>query len=98
MRKKYQSYRILPARTVSATGPPGGGGGGQGPLLCHDVGFLTLGPKLDPRLAHPFLLVDLIWNPPPPPFKNPGSAPVMSGVIKRDSRCQECTYELPGVA
>ena len=34
-------------------------GGGQGvrapPLLGHDVGFLTLGPKLDP----PFLLVDL---------------------------------------
>ena len=40
----------------------GGSGGGQGvwpPLLCHDVGFLTLGPKLDPRLAPPFLLVDL---------------------------------------
>ena len=36
-----------------------GGGGVQGvrtpPLLGHDVGFLTLGPKLDP----PFLLVDL---------------------------------------
>ena len=35
------------------------GGGVQGvrtpPLLGHDVGFLTLGPKLDP----PFLLVDL---------------------------------------
>ena len=30
MRKKYQSYRILPARTVSATGPRicGKGGGG----------------------------------------------------------------------
>ena len=52
------------------------GGGGPGdlppPLLCHDVGFLTLGPKLDPRLPPP-LLVDLIWT--PPPFKNPGSAP-----------------------
>ena len=50
-----------------------GGGGSRGsgpPLLCHDVGFLTLGPKLDPRLAPPFLLVDLIWT---PPFKNPGT-------------------------
>ena len=31
------------------------GGGGQGvrtpPLLGHDVGFLTLGPKLDPPLC-----------------------------------------------
>ena len=36
---------------------PGGGGvqGVRPPLLGHDVGFLTLGPKLDP----PFLLVDL---------------------------------------
>ena len=29
MRKKYQSYRILSARTVSATGPNRGGGGGR---------------------------------------------------------------------
>ena len=43
-----------------------GGGGVQGSLLCHDVGFLTLGPKLDPRLAPLFLLVDLFWTPPPP--------------------------------
>ena len=38
-------------------------GGAQGvrtpPPLGHDVGFLTLGPKLDP----PFLLVDLRWTP-----------------------------------
>ena len=34
----------------------GGGAGGPPPLLGHDVGFLTLGPKLDPPL---FLLVDL---------------------------------------
>ena len=27
---------------------PGGGGSGPPPLLGHDVGFLTLGPKLDP--------------------------------------------------
>ena len=39
------------------------GGGVQGvrtPLLGHDVGFLTLGPKLDPPL---FLLVDPRWTP-----------------------------------
>ena len=38
-------------------GIQGGGGGSRGsgpPLLGHDVGFLTLGSKLDPP---PFLLV-----------------------------------------
>ena len=35
-------------------------GGPEPPLLGHDVGFLTLGPKLDPP---PFLLVDLRWTP-----------------------------------
>ena len=40
-----------------------GGGGSRPALLCHDVGILTLGPKLDPRLP-PLLLVDLIWTPP----------------------------------
>ena len=51
--------------TVTVADPGGGGSRGSGPsLLCHDVGFLTLGPKLDPRLAPPpFLLVDLIWTP-----------------------------------
>ena len=40
---------------------PGGGGRGSGPpLLGHDVGFLTLGPKLDPPPF--FLLVDLRWT------------------------------------
>ena len=29
-------------------------GGGRLSLLCHDVGFLTLGPKLDPLLDPPF--------------------------------------------
>ena len=46
---------------------PGGGGRGSGPpfLLGHDVGFLTLGPKLDPLLDPPpfFLLVDIRWTP-----------------------------------
>ena len=33
---------------------PGGGARGSGPpLLGHDVGFLTLGPKLDPLLDPP---------------------------------------------
>ena len=57
-------------------GPPppflGGGGG-------HDIGFLTLGPKLDPLLPPPpfFLLLVLPCRPKtdPPLFKNPGSAP-----------------------
>ena len=43
--------------------------------VAHDVGFLTLGPLLDP--PPPLLLLvdlDLRWT--PPPFKNPGSAPV----------------------
>ena len=37
------------------------GGGSRPPLLGHDVGFLTLGPKLDPPPF--FLLVDLRWTP-----------------------------------
>ena len=60
----------------------GGGGGVRTPLLHHDVVFLTLGPKLDPLLGPPFLLVDLRWTPvadpggggdrgdhPPPPLE-----------------------------
>ena len=41
-----------------------GGGGSRGsgpPLLGHDVGFLTLGPKLEPPPLS--LLVDLRWTP-----------------------------------
>ena len=39
-------------------------GGGQNPFLAHYVGFLTLGPKLDPLLEPPpFLLVHLRWTP-----------------------------------
>ena len=34
---------------------PGGGGRGAGPpFLDHDIGILTLGPKLDPLLDPPF--------------------------------------------
>ena len=70
---KVVSYPL--PQTSTAVADPGEGGGPGGldppPFLCHDVGFLTLGPKLDPRLA-PFFC----FTPPPPPFKNPGSAPV----------------------
>ena len=40
-------------------GRMGGGGRGPDPLLAHDVGLLTLGPKLEPLLDHLVLLVDL---------------------------------------
>ena len=69
----------------TAVADPGGGvsRGSGPPLLGHDVGFLTLGPKLDPLLnPPPFLLVDLRWTPvadpgcvcargdyPPPPLE-----------------------------
>ena len=56
-----------------------GGGGSRGsgpPLLGHDVGFLTLGPKLDPLLDPPFFLVDLRWA----PVADPGCVCV-TGVI-----------------
>ena len=50
-----------------------GGGDQTPPFLGHDVGFLTLGPKLDPP---PFLLVDLRWT----PVADPGCVCV-TGVI-----------------
>ena len=46
-------------------GGSGGGGGSRRsglPLFDHDIGFLTLRPKLDPLLDPPFLLVDLRWT------------------------------------
>ena len=48
-----------------AVADPGGAGcPDPPPFLGHDVGFLTLGPKLDPLLdPPPFLLVDLRWTP-----------------------------------
>ena len=39
---------------TDAVADPGGGGGSGPPLLGHDVGFLTLGPKLGPLLDPPF--------------------------------------------
>ena len=72
-----------------------GGGGGPGglppPFLCHDVGFWTLGPKLDPRLPPPFACRPNLD--PPPPFTNPGSAPDTTPVrsalwsVNIDLRC-----------
>ena len=53
------SERLGPDSDTSVADPGGGGGGVQGvrtPLLGHDVGFLTLGPKLDPLLDPPFCL------------------------------------------
>ena len=51
----------------------GGSRGSEPPFDAHCIGFLTLGPKLDP--LPPFsLLVDLRWA---PLLKNPGSAPVL---------------------
>ena len=49
-------------------------GGPPPPFLAHDVGFLTLGSKLDPFLGPSplFLLGYIRWT---PLLKNPGSAP-----------------------
>ena len=44
----------LPKKRASRMGGSGGAGG-SAPLFCHDVGFLTLSPKLDPLLDPPFL-------------------------------------------
>ena len=58
-----QKHCVFPPKSAAdlSSGGSRGGGGVQGvrtppPLLGHDVGFLTLGPKLDPLLD------------PPPPF------------------------------
>ena len=70
-----------------------GGGGVQGvwpPLLCHDVGFLTLGPKLA-LVWPPFFACRPNLN---PPFKNPGSAP---GVRNLRTQCRGgCRNSLRG--
>ena len=64
----------------------GGGGSGSGPpppLLCHDVGFLTLGPKLDPHLPPP--LFACRPNLDPPPFQKSWIRPCIQ--ILFDDRC-----------
>ena len=50
----------------------GGPEGPDPPFWGHDIGFLTLGPKLDPLLDPPCRPK---IDPPPTPFKNPGPAP-----------------------
>ena len=52
-------------RSGGSRGGGGSRGSGPPPPLGHDVGFLTLGPKLDPLLdpPPPYLLVDLRWTP-----------------------------------
>ena len=53
------NYSKVACRGLFSKGGSREGGGVQGvwtPLLCHDIGFLTLGPKLDPRLAPLFCL------------------------------------------
>ena len=49
---------------LSVAGPGGGGPGGPDPpLLGHDVGFLTLGPKLDPPFfaCRPKMQWRILW-------------------------------------
>ena len=66
----------------------GRGGGGQGvrnpsPFLTHVVGFLTSGLKGPP----PFGLQT--YNRPPPPLKDPGSAPVYSYSDRKQDKIEE---------
>ena len=57
----------------------GGGGVQDPPPLVPRCRLFNIGPKIGPPSAPPpFLLVDLIWT--PPPFKNPGSAPAYPAI------------------
>ena len=49
-RRVYMPYQILSC-CMYGSGKGGRGPEVSGPLLAHDVGFLTLGPKLDPLLC-----------------------------------------------
>ena len=64
-------HRGIPVADPGGGGGPGGVQGVRTPLLGHDVGFLTLGPKLEP----PFLLLDLRWT----PVADPGCVCVWQG-------------------
>ena len=55
---------------VPVADPEGGQGVRPPPPFAPRCRLFNIGPKIGPPL---FLLVDLIWT--PPPFKNPGSAP-----------------------
>ena len=59
----------------SSSGSGGGGPGVWTPYFVHDVGLLTLGPKLD----HSFCVEPSYLE--PPPFKNPSAAPVSHGFV-----------------
>ena len=79
---------------------PGGcpGGPGPPPLLGHDVGFLTLGPKLDPPLF--CLLVDLRWTPVADPGCDRGDHPAPLGMwMTSHGQCPRggCACECPRV-
>ena len=58
----------------------GGGKGAGPPFLGHDVGFLTVSPKLVPLLDPPPFWACRPKMDPPPLFKNPVSAPVFSSL------------------
>ena len=57
-----QGGKVTFGNTLSVADPGGGGAGGPPPLLGHDVGFLALGPKLDPP---PFFACRPKMDPPP---------------------------------
>ena len=64
------------------------GGGGQGvwtPPFVPRCRLFNIGPKIGPPSGPPFLLVDLIWT--PPPFKNPGPAPGLVGQLLLNCWC-----------
>ena len=68
-------------------------GGGQGvwtppPPLCHDVGFLTLGPKLDCPVWPPFFACRPNLDPPPPPSK------ILDPPLPEDTAISGCYKEM----
>ena len=81
----YNTITAKQYRALYSSGSRGRGARGSAPpLLGHDVGFLTLGPKLDPLLDPPplFLLVDLRWT----PVADPGGG---AGVITPPWTCTD---------
>ena len=86
-------YQVVCSDCETSVADPGGGGSrgsGPPPLLGHDVGFLTLGPKLDPLLTPPpfFLLVDLRW----PPLKQSWILPWTYRLYKHGLTRSDCTH------
>ena len=63
------AFRVAVADPGGSRTPPP-----RSPPFVPRCRLFNIGPKIGPPSAPlPFLLVDLIWT--PPPFKNPGSAP-----------------------